>query len=871
MRHASNVVVRRSEYRPPNYWIDRVALEFDLEPTRTIVTATLAFRRNEAASDRALQLLGQHLKLESIALNGKALVASDYTLSDHGLQLEAMPAHGELTLVTSFNPSANLALEGLYVTNGTFCTQCEAEGFRRITYYPDRPDVLSEFTVRMRANKAQFPVLLSNGNLIAAHDLNGDRHEAVWHDPHKKPSYLFALVAGKIDKISDQFITMSGRKVLLEIYSTTANLPRCAWAMECLKASMKWDEGAYGREYDLDRFMIYAADDFNMGAMENKGLNIFNSRYLLADKNTATDTDYQVIDAIVAHEYFHNWSGNRVTCRDWFQLSLKEGFTVFREQQYSAFRGSPAVVRIEETAFMQSRQFAQDASPMAHPIRPDEYEAIDNFYTVTVYEKGAEVIRMLRTLLGADVYRKACDLYFAKHDGTAATCDDFVAAMEALSGRDLSQFKHWYSQAGTPVVHASGSYDDASQRYALTLKQSIPATPNQTVKQPMVIPFACALVSESGVSETQLLTLNEPSQTFTIEQVKSAPVPSLLREFSSPVKVEFAYSDADLAMLVAKDTDGVVRWQSLRTLFFRATDAYARPSNTTNHASEALNAAVASLLRDRQTDPALIAHMLTLPTPGEMADRVEMIHADAIVASRKHVVEALVGHNRAAIVDRYGAERAALAGRMFSADAASVAHRALSGALLGLANVSPSDAAQSLALAQCNAADNLTDVMSVLMALRDQSCAARDTIYQRFHDQWQDDLSMLNRWYSLESSAKRSDAARYATTLLAHPKFDPKNPNRVRAVVYAFADGNWSGFHASDGSGYRFVADQIIAFDAQNPSLASRFCEPFSRWHKFEPNAQRMQRLQLERIRDVESLSPNVRELIEKTLAAGDA
>jgi aminopeptidase N len=872
MRHAENVVIRRENYRPPNYWIDTVALDFDLAPTLTRVTSTLSFRRNSDCGGESAEmlLLGEHLTLVSITLDGKTLTNSDYALSKTSLSIAALPARGTLTVITSFDPSANLALEGLYVTNGTFCTQCEAEGFRRITYFPDRPDVLAEFTVTMRADKTAFPVLLSNGNLVSQRDLADGKHEAVWQDPHRKPSYLFALVAGKIDKITDHFTTISGRKVLLEIYSTTANLPRCGWAMECLKASMKWDEEAYGREYDLNRFMIYAADDFNMGAMENKGLNIFNSRFLLADKDTATDSDYQLIDAIVAHEYFHNWSGNRVTCRDWFQLSLKEGFTVFREQQYSAYRGSPDVVRIEEAAFMQSRQFAQDAGPMAHAIRPDEYEAIDNFYTVTVYEKGAEVIRMLRTLLGADTYRKGCDAYFAKHDGTAATCDDFVAAMESVSGRDLSQFKRWYSQAGTPVIKASETYDAAAKRYALTLEQLIPATPKQPIKQPMVIPVSVALVNAEKTYSSKVLTLTEQSQTFVFDNVASKPIPSLLREFSAPVKIEFGYSNTDLATLVANDTDGVVRWQSLRTLFFRAfDDMYAGRTMTQSTAFVALANAMKSLLTDTRTDPALIAHMLTLPSHAELADHVTVIDPTLLANARHDVLAALVAMHRETIHARYNTERAALSGRAYSNTAADVAHRALSGSLLMLANYNADAVAQHAALAQWKAADNATDVVATLNALRDQPCAARDTIYAAYHNHWQNDLAMLNRWFMLESSATRSAAAQHVKSLLKHPKFDAKNPNRVRAVITGFSDQNWRGFHAKDDSGYEFIADQILYFDAQNPSLAARFCDVFLRWHKCESNARALQKISLERIATHASLSTNVRELIEKTLRAG--
>ncbi|MEO7254452.1 MAG: aminopeptidase N [Casimicrobium sp.] len=874
MKNPGAVAIHRADYRAPAFWIDRVDLQFDLDATNTRVSSLLALRRNaQPGASEILVLNGDGLTLESILHNGHALSAADYRLESDRLMINAsaLAYAGDtstLSIVTRFDPTANLALEGLYVTNGTFCTQCEAEGFRRITYFPDRPDVLSEYRVTIRADKAQFPVLLSNGNLVSEAALDDGRHEAVWHDPHKKPSYLFALVAGKIDRLTDRFATASGRDVLLEIYSTTANLPRCEWAMECLKAAMRWDEAAYGREYDLDRFMIYAADDFNMGAMENKGLNIFNSRFLLADKDTATDVDFQVVDAIVAHEYFHNWSGNRVTCRDWFQLSLKEGFTVFREQQYSAFRGSPAVVRIEETAFMQSRQFAQDAGPMAHPIRPDEYEAIDNFYTVTVYEKGAEVIRMLHTLLGAEAYRKGTDLYFARHDGTAATCDDFVAAMEAASGADLTQFKRWYSQAGTPTIKVSDAFDATLKRYSMTVEQSVPATPGQPSKLPTVIPLSMALVQSDGsVSHAQVLSVTEARQTFHFDGIENKPFPSLLRGFSAPVKVSFAYADDELVTLVAKDSDGVVRWQALRELFFRAFNS-AQPGG-----APALHQAVNALLADRQTDPALIAQMLTLPSHAELADREPVIDALAIADARDAVMMGLATANFAAMIGRYGVERAALADALYSMHADAVAHRSLANTLLALINVTGSEAGQALALIAWTDADNLTDVMGAMAALRDQPCAARDTMFSAFHDRWLNDLSMLNRWFQMEAGATRPEGAALARVreLLTHPKFDGKNPNRVRAVVYAFADHNWRGFHAADGGGYAFIAEQILRYDAQNPSLAARFCDPFLRWHKCAEPQRGLQKAQLEKLVALTSLSPNVRELIEKALKAGTA
>jgi aminopeptidase N len=870
-RNAQAAIVRRENYSPPAFWIDRIHLEFDLHATQTKVRATLAFRKNAAANSAPMVLLGEKQTLKRVLLDDRALDASEFSLTESSLSIASVPDAGTLVTEVEIDPEGNLALEGLYLTSGTFCTQCEAEGFRRITYFPDRPDVLAEYTVTIRADKTGFPVLLSNGNLVSSRDLENGRHEAVWHDPHKKPSYLFALVAGNIDKISDSFTTMSGRNVLLEIYSTTANLPRCRWAMECLKASMKWDEEAYGREYDLDRFMIYAADDFNMGAMENKGLNIFNSRFLLADKDIANDHDFEMVDGIVAHEYFHNWSGNRVTCRDWFQLSLKEGFTVFRDQQYSASRGSPDVIRIAETAFMQAHQFPQDAGPMAHPVRPDAYEAIDNFYTVTVYEKGSEVIRMLRTLLGADAYRRGCDVYFERHDGTAATCDDFVAAMETASGKDLSQFKRWYSQAGTPLVRASGTFDADAKRYALTLTQSIPPTPNQPTKLPMVIPVAVALVTDAKPpSHERVLTLDGTTQTFVFDDVSWNPTPSLLRGFSAPVRIEFDYTLAQLAMLAARDTDGVVRWQSVRDLFFRAFDEDGHAE-----ATRALVDTVGRLLDDEKSDPALIAQLLTFPSEDELAERTDAgtpINAIAIADRRARLIRAIVDANAARLSHRFNEERRALAGRAYDMQAKDAAHRALAATVLGLMNVRANAASIALAKAQYDNADNLTDVEAAMRALRDVPCAERDAIYAAFHDRWQHEATMLNRWYLSEATAISTSQKTSLTRvreLLAHPKFDTKNPNRVRAVVHAFGALNWRGFHAEDGSGYEFMADQIIEYDALNPQLAARFCNVFSRWNRFEPRARAQQETALKRIQAVDKLSPNVGEWVEKTLAVG--
>jgi aminopeptidase N len=868
MRGTEAIIVRREQYSPPAYLVDRIHLEFDLATRAARVRSTLELRRNEGiAADAVLVLLGEKQQLLSVSLNGSALGAADYEVSATSLSLRNMPAQCTLTIESEIDPEGNLALEGLYLTNGTFCTQCEAEGFRRITYFPDRPDVLSEYTVTIRADRTTYPVLLSNGNLVSTRNLDETRHEAVWHDPHKKPSYLFALVAGKIDKITDRFVTRSGRDVLLEIYSTTANLPRCHWAMACLKASMKWDEDAYGREYDLDRFMIYAADDFNMGAMENKGLNIFNSRFLLADKDIATDHDFETVDTIIAHEYFHNWSGNRVTCRDWFQLSLKEGFTVFRDQQYSADRGSPSVIRIAETAFMQAHQFPQDAGPMAHPIRPDQYEAIDNFYTVTVYEKGAEVIRMLHTLLGAAAYRKGCDLYFDRHDGTAATCDDFVAAMEAASGKDLSQFRRWYAQAGTPVVTAAARFDEAARRYSLTLSQATPATPNQAVKLPMTIPVSVALVC-GGAAPTheRVVTLTDASHTFVFEDVASEPTPSLLRGFSAPVRIVFDYRIEQLVTLACLDTDGVVRWQAMRDLFFRAFS-----ETSSQEASDALSRAVAALLADRESDPSLIAQLLTFASEDEIAERLDLIDAGEVAKRRDAIVRAVISANHAALLSRFDVDRTALAGRAYSMGARDAAHRSLAATTLCLSNGMPTAASIARAKELFDGADNLTDVEAALRALRDVACPERESMYNAFHDRWIDEPGMLNRWFTLQATARigsAGDALACVKRLIDHPRFDSKNPNRVRAVVQQFAINHWNGFHAESGAGYEFIADQIVAFDTSNPSLAARFCSAFSRWNRFEPRARSQQEAALKRIHAVKNLSPNVGEWVEKTLAA---
>ncbi|HVE51005.1 MAG TPA: aminopeptidase N [Casimicrobiaceae bacterium] len=878
-------VWRRADYRPPAWLVDRIALEFDLDDDATRVTSTLAFRRNpKAHADDAkapLILDGEQQRDVFYSLDGVAPADDRVLLTPGRLTLLDPPDAGTLCVRSTIEPAKNAALEGLYVSSGVFCTQNEPEGFRRITFFPDRPDVLAEYTVTIRADRERCPVLLSNGNLIDAGVVRGsdDRHYAIWRDPFPKPSYLFALVAGDLASLDDTFTTLSGRKVALSIYSTPKNLARCHHAMASLKAAMRWDEERFGREYDLDRFMIFCADDFNMGAMENKGLNIFNSRLVLADAATATDDDYHAIEAVVGHEYFHNWTGNRVTCRDWFQLSLKEGLTVFRDQEFSADMGSLAVARIGAVEYLRRDQFAEDAGPMAHPVRPDEYQEINNFYTATVYEKGAELIRMQHTLLGADRFRLGMDLYFARHDGQAVTCDDFVQAMQDASGIDLSQFKRWYAQAGTPIVRVSGHHDAKARTYTLDITQETPPSPGQRVKQPFHIPLAVALVDADGreippkladdsqvpLGTTRVLDVRHARQQFTFVDIAAEPVPSLARGFSAPVRVEFPYTDRELAFLAAHDADPINRWDAAQRTFVTALLWLARERRTcrTLALPPAIEQVVAHLVVDSASDPSLIAMALCPPDLAYVAAMEATLDVDGIVAARAFLVRELAAHLRTAfeaIVARHAPPST------YASTQAQIGPRRLRNLALRYLGTLDDEASRALAVAQYSSANNMTDAIAALAAIKDSDAADRHDLYARFEARWRDEPLVLDKWFALEATSQREGTLTRVASLLAHPRFNARNPNRVRSLVGAFALRNFARFNAVDGAGYAFVADQVLALDPANPQLASSIAGAFNLWKRFAAPRRDKMRIALERIASAPSLSPDVAEIVSRTL-----
>ncbi len=875
-------VKRRTDYRPPAFLVDRVALEFDLDPDATRVTSTLAFRRNPDADRRdqaaPLVLDGEALADTAVELDGVPLPRSRVFVATGRMSIADLPAAGALTVRTSIAPARNTALEGLYVSSGVFCTQCEPEGFRRITWFPDRPDVLATYTVTIRGDRARYPVLLSNGNLVDAGELSGGQHYAVWHDPHPKPSYLFALVAGDLSALEDAFTTCTGRPVQLAIYSTPRNLPRCRHAMEALKASMRWDEERFGREYDLDRFTIFCADDFNMGAMENKGLNIFNSRLILADPATATDDDFQAIEGVVGHEYFHNWTGNRVTCRDWFQLSLKEGLTVFRDQEFSSERGSRAVERIAAVEYLRRDQYAEDAGPMAHPVRPDEYQEINNFYTATVYEKGAELIRMQHTLLGPEAFRRGMDLYFARHDGQAVTCDDFVNAMQDASGVDLAQFRRWYSQAGTPLLRVAGRHDRLARTYTLDVVQECAPTPGQPDKAPFHVPLAVGLVGpdgrdlpvrldggDGGARTTHVLDVREARQRFRFLDVPVAPVPSLLRGHSAPVRVEFEYTDRELALLAAHDADPVNRWDAAQRTFVTAILWLARQQRAGAPLvlPAGIEHVVGHLLDDTASDPALVALALAPPDLAYVAAMEPVQDVDGIVAARAFLVRSLAARLRPAFEAVVRRHRP---GTAYAPDPAQAGPRRLRNTALRYLCAQDDAAARKAAIAQYDAADNMTDAIGALAALKDSDAPERHDLYARFEARWRDEPLVLDKWFALEATAMRGGTLDRVRSLLAHPRFNARNPNRVRSLVGAFALRNYACFHAADGAGYAFVADQVLALDPANPQLAASVASAFNPWKRFaEPRRARMQAA-LERIASAKGLSNDVSEIVSRAL-----
>lgn len=858
-------VIQRSNYRPPEWLVPEIALDFALSLTATQVRSTMSVMRN-GEGNAPFRLNGDGLVATSLLVDGAAHNA--WQMEDGDLLIDLPGDRHTVTIETTIDPTANTQLSGLYASNGMLCTQCEAEGFRRITFFPDRPDVLSRYSVRMAGDKAAFPVLLSNGNPVASGESADGTHWAEWHDPWPKPSYLFALVAGDLVATRDSFVTCSGRKVDLGIYVRSGDETRTDHAMRALIASMRWDEEVYGREYDLDLFNIVAVADFNAGAMENKGLNVFNTRYILADPETATDGDYDGVEGVVAHEYFHNWSGNRVTCRDWFQLSLKEGFTVLRDQQFSADMGSAPVKRIEDVRILRAAQFPEDSGPFAHPIRPDSYQEISNFYTATVYNKGAEVIRMMTVMAGPERFRAGTDLYFDRHDGEAATCEDFVRAIEEGAGLDLKQFRRWYEQAGTPRVEAVLAHADGTA--TLTLRQTMLATPGQPDKQPMVIPLRTALFDRATGKHSgeQLLVLTEAEQTFTFPGFAEPPVLSINRDFSAPVAVSMAMSGDDLVFLAAHDDDPVARYEAMQQLVVQ--HLVAAVTGQLDDAARAAGLAAigtvyAAVLADPALDDLMRGELLILPGETYLAEQLTAVDPARVHAEREVLKRWLGTHLAAqwhALHDRcmavpYSLEAAARGARKLKTQA-----------LVYLAPADPLEAARR-AQAQYAAADNMTDRQGALMVLAGIGAAecntARLAALADFHARFADNPLVIDKWFSIQAGSLHPDTLAHVTALADHPDFTMANPNRVRALYMAFA-ANPQAFHTASGAGYRMIADLILRLDPINANVAARFVSPLGRWRKFEPARAALMRAELERIAAVPGLSRDVREQVMRSL-----
>lgn len=881
MHDAQPTTIYLKDYQQPDYWIDQTELTFRLEEESTLVTSRLALRRNDKqTSNGCLTLDGQSLELMSVVLDGDEVAPQQYEQDENSLTLSGLAETHQLEITTRIYPDKNTALEGLYRSGGMYCTQCEAEGFRRITYYLDRPDVMSVFTTHVIADAASYPVMLSNGNCVLEENLDGGLRKVSWHDPHPKPAYLFALVAGDLVMQADQFVTMNGREVALQIFVEPRNAEKTAYALDALKRSMRWDEEVYGREYDLDVFMIVAVDDFNMGAMENKGLNIFNSSCVLANPATATDTAYQRIEAIVAHEYFHNWSGNRVTCRDWFQLSLKEGFTVFRDAGFSADMNSATVKRIEDANIMRTIQFAEDGGPMAHPVQPDSFIEISNFYTVTIYEKGSEVVGMLHKILGAEGFRKGSDLYFERHDGEAVTIYDFVCAMEEANNADLSLFMRWYKQAGTPVVSVRSGYDANANTFEVTLTQHCPDTPGQTDKLPLWIPVQLGLIGADGQDlavqpealdgksqdsiwseNSQVLHLTEAEQTFVFRDVHEAPVLSLFRDFSAPVKVERQQSDAELLFLLQHDSDGFNRWDAGQRLMLKwirsaQDDEFELPDSAVQ--------VFAGLLADRTLDPAMVAYLLTLPSEPYIAEFSDVVDPHAIHLGRKRVRMAMA----MALADEFAAcYQRLMSSALYEPTPEQMAQRSLKNLALQYWSQA-TDAGLKAARRQFDLADNMTDQMAALSALVNSGeNELADECLDDFYREWKCDSLVVNQWLSVQAGSSELGTLERIQSLLEHESFEWRNPNKIRSVLGAFANQALCFFHQKDGAGYRLLADAVIRLNATNPQIASRLLTPLTKWHRLTPELRDAMRLELQRIAAAPDLSSDVYEMVTKALA----
>ncbi len=905
MRTDTPPTIFRQRYAAPAYWVDKVEMGFDLDPVETRVATRTTLVRNPESPETTLVLHGHEVQLVQIRMNGKLLTPGQYRLEHDTLQIADAPEHVTLDIETAIHPEQNTSLMGLYVSSGNFFTQCEAEGFRKITFFQDRPDVMAKYTVMLRADKERYPVLLSNGNLVEQGDLGDGRHYALWEDPFKKPSYLFALVAGKLVCQEEGYLLQSGREVLLQVWVEPGNLDKTQHAMDSLKNSIRWDEERFNLELDLDRFMIVAVGDFNMGAMENKGLNIFNTKFVLANPRIATDVDYANIEAVVGHEYFHNWTGNRVTCRDWFQLSLKEGLTVFRDQEFSADMigtdSGRAVKRIEDVRVLRQTQFPEDAGPMAHPVRPDSYIEINNFYTVTVYEKGAEVVRMYQTLLGRDGFNRGMELYFERHDGQAVTCDDFRAAMADANDRDLTQFERWYSQAGTPHVSVVTEYDAHNQTYSVTLSQSCPPTPDQEKKLPFHIPVALGLLDRDGrdmalllepdapiedAPTTAVLELTDASQTFVFHKVAEYPVPSLLRNFSAPVVLRYEYADVELAFLMQHDSDPFNRWEAGQRLATRRLLVLidklllAQSAAETFDAQEpdidaadsgmpvasdntALIAALRNTVKDTDLDAAFREVALTLPSETMLAEQMDVIHPQTIHSARLALRRTLAEQLYDELLATFQTNQTP---GDYSPDAQSAGRRGLKNVALSYLSELDNEQAYDLMHTQYDHATNMTDRLAALSALVNGNSPGKQMRLARFYRDFEHEALVIDKWFLLQASARTTDVAA-VRELMTHPAFTLKNPNRARSLIFGFCNGNPSQFHALDGSGYAFWAEQVIALNTINPQVAARLARSLDRWRKYAQPLREKMHAALQQVAETKALSNDVLEVITKSLA----
>jgi aminopeptidase N len=879
MRTEEPRAVRLKDYRPPDWLIDTVELDVSLDPTATKVRAKLTVKPNFAGAPVSLVLDGEELKLISLALDGKPLPNGGFAATPEQLTIAQPPNRPfVLEIETVIDPTANTQLMGLYRAGATYCTQCEAEGFRRITYFLDRPDVMAAYTTRIEADRSEAPVLLANGNLVAQGDVPGtNRHFAVWHDPFKKPCYLFALVGGKLARVADSFNTMSGREVALHIYVEPGKEDRCLYAMDSLKRAMRWDEETFGREYDLDIFMIVAVSAFNMGAMENKGLNIFNDKYVLAKPETATDHDFMAIEAVIAHEYFHNWTGDRITCRDWFQLCLKEGLTVYRDQEFTADQRSRPVERIGDVRSLRAHQFVEDAGPLAHPVRPELYHEINNFYTSTVYDKGAEIVRMIKVLLGGDLFRKGMDLYFARHDGEAATVEQFVQCFADVSGRDFSQFMRWYSQAGTPEIRAAPHYDARARTYRLDITQTIPPTPGQPDKAPMLVPLAVGLVGKDGVDRPLVLDgrplrggvleLTQPRQSFLFTDLAERPIPSLNRGFSAPIKLTLPIESDDLRLLARHDPDPFNRWQAVQTLAMAllSRNVAALRAGVPARDDDGLMAALGTILADGDLEPAFIALALSPPSEADIAREIGRdVDPDAVFVARRTLRAAIGERHDAALAETY---RRMVTGGPYRPDAQSAGRRALKNVCLDLLATTQRGEAIARASAQYENADNMTDRMAALETLSRHDRPERAVALEDFYRRYADDPLVIDKWLALQAAIPEPATLDRVRALTSHSAFSIANPNRVRALIGSFAQVNHTQFNRSDGAGYEFVADFVLALDPKNPQVAARLMGAFRSWRALEARRRERAQATLRRVAATPALSRDVGDIVARTLA----